>query len=282
MTQAKNTNNTENQAPINEDEIKRVFDQVIEHLYALNTISGQFTSFDAWLDAVQQKDGASLTHPRLSLFGSFYGDLATGDAKDKARQTIEAILGDNHMVNEMSASMDADLRLFEMSDLKVGETFTPNQIAHAVSFGMMVAEQGLDLHLIGGVGIGYEGVFKALDEAIKDDDAGTMSKDAAVDFLFNHAGDDVAAMCGVIVASRLARTPVMIYDQAGMAALTILAMMDPILVQNCAFVGPVSCSRQAILEKAEIFTVGSNNDVFPGENAFLFVRAEKDALNAKA
>lgn len=274
MTQSQTTQNT---PEINDDEIKAVFDQVIEHLHVQNTLGGfnmdEQASFHDWLKTVQGKETPSLTHPRLSLLASFYGDLAQGDAKDKAKQTIASVLENGHMLNQMAQSMDADLRLFEMSELTPDQAFASNHIAHAVSFGMMIAEQGLDLHMVGGLGIGYEGVFKALE-----DFDSASGKDKAIEFLFHHAGDDVAAICGVIVASRLAQIPVMIYDQAGMAAVCIMAMIDPILVQNCAFVGPLSCVRKKILEKSHIFTVSSENDVFPGENAFHFIISEKSDL----
>lgn len=274
MTQSQSTQNT---PEINETEIKTVFDQVIEHLHVQNTLGGlnmdEQESFHDWLRAVQGKETPSLTHPRLSLLASFYGELAQGGAKDKAKQTIASVLENGHMLNQMAQSMDADLRLFEMSELTPDQAFASNHIAHAVSFGMMIAEQGLDLHMVGGLGIGYEGVFKALE-----DFDSASGKDKAIEFLFHHAGDDVAAICGVIVASRLAQIPVMIYDQAGMAAVCIMAMIDPILVQNCAFVGPLSCVRKKILEKSHIFTVSSENDVFPGENAFHFIISEKSDL----
>ena len=167
-------------------------------------VNDDLTDIKAWIAGVQGRDSdnARLNHPRLSLFSSHYGPLANELSLKQCQDTVQAIIDDNHLYNDWAKSIDADLRLFELSRGDRSLTFTSDIRAHAVSFGMMVAEQGLDMHAIRTVSVGYESDYEAA--------LSITNKEQALDFLLNKAGDDICAMVGTILASGLGQIPVFI------------------------------------------------------------------------
>lgn len=239
-------------------EIIDVIETIIAHRRAANAavIDKDIKSFIA---SVQGRDGDNplLNHPRLSFFCAHYGALANELSLKQCRQTIDAIIAGNHLYNDWAGAVDADLRLFELSMGGRDLIMTPQMRAHAVSFGMMVAEQGIDIHAMGAVGAGYESDY---DCALAMD-----TKEGALDFIFDQAGDDICAMAGMIFANGLGQTPLFIFDQAGLMACHLAWAIDPILVTHCVFVGAVSCERQDVLKSMNLMTLNSDKEELQGE-----------------
>ncbi len=213
----------------------------------------------AFIASVQERDedNPRLNHPRVSFFCAHYGTLANELSLQQCRKTIDAIIDGNHLYNDWAGAVDADLRLFELSMGDRDLVITPEMRAHAVSFGMMVAEQGIDMHAMGVVGVGYESDYDAA--------CAIESKEGALDFVFNRAGDDICAMVGMILANSLANTPLFIFDQAGLMACHLVFAIDPILVSHCVFVGAVSCEREDLLKSMSLMTLNSEKEELQGE-----------------
>lgn len=155
-----------------------------------------------WLAAVRGKQ-APLRHPRVALFHGAGGDslrLARlqkgGDAAVAAVQEINADL----QVYDLAAEARAD---------QAG-------MVHAMTYGMMAVQPGLDA-----LGVA------CLDAAAVGD--GPLTLDALID----SGRADLAALCGCLIAARLARLPVV---AAGAGALQIVAMLEKAAESNAAHV----------------------------------------------
>ena len=153
-----------------------------------------------WLAAVRGKQ-APMRHPRVALFHGAGGDslrLARlqkgGDAAAAAVQEINADL----QVYDLAAEGRADLA----------------GMVHAMTYGMMAVQPGLD----------------ALGVACLDaTPVGTTP--LTLDALVDSGRADLAALCGCMIAARLARLPVV---AAGAGALQLMAMLETAAAGNAA------------------------------------------------
>ena len=170
-------------------------------------------------------------------------------------------------VNQLCKVFDSDLRVYELAldqptnDFTKGPAMTEAECAHAMAYGMMTVEPGLDVLCLGEMGIGNTTSASALSLALFGGNAedwvgsGTgissdsldkkigivqqaceLHKNIKEDPLAIFAalgGLELAAIAGAILAAILARVPVVLDGFACTVAAAILYAIKPCTIDHC-------------------------------------------------
>ena len=159
-------------------------------------------------------------------------------------QMVQNFIAGGAAVNQLCRSVDADLRVYEMSldqptaDIVEAPAMSGAECARAIAYGMMAVEPGIDALAVGEMGIANTTVAAALCLALFGGEAaewtgpGTGVAGAALDrkrevvaaAVARHRGEmgdpfdvlrrlgglEFAAMAGAILAARMGRVPVVL------------------------------------------------------------------------
>jgi nicotinate-nucleotide--dimethylbenzimidazole phosphoribosyltransferase len=183
-----------------------------------------------WLATWQRRAKPRLNRPRVALFAAAHG-LAREDLPRFRTEVRRAIAGEGPWV-EACAQAEAELRLHEMSldeattDVRVADALTPQATAHAMLYGMIAVEPGLDLLVLSALGDGAEDASRVLETAL----AGGADPMPA---LGARGGPDLAAIAGAILAARMAGTPVLLDGGGARAAAAALRRLDARATDHC-------------------------------------------------
>jgi nicotinate-nucleotide--dimethylbenzimidazole phosphoribosyltransferase len=189
-----------------------------------------------WLAAAQRRSDPQITHPRVALFAATHGivkDLPEGGAAAMG-DLIAALVAENGALNRLASSIDTDLRLYELAldrpcgDSRTGDAMDEAAAAHAIAYGMMAVEPGVDILSIAALGVGASLSAQALAGALTSSHADPLTLLASI------GGADIAAMLGAILAARLAGVPVLLDGAAALAAGALAARLSPGGADHCA------------------------------------------------
>jgi nicotinate-nucleotide--dimethylbenzimidazole phosphoribosyltransferase len=229
---------------------------------------GRLEELAVWLCAWQGRHPPSVDHPRTAVFAGNHGVVAQGVSafpQDVTAQMVQNFVDGGAAVNQLCQMIDADLRVYELdlenptSDFTAGPAMDEGDCARAIAYGMMAVEPGIDLLCLGEMGIGNTTSAAALCLALYGGSAedwtgpGTgVVGDAlqrkrravaegvrcnrwsdAFALLACLGGLELAALCGAIIAARLARTPVLLDGYTCTAAAAILHAVDPRALDHC-------------------------------------------------
>ena len=160
-----------------------------------------------------QKRSPHLTHPRLCAFASHYNN---GSAQTE--KTIQALQSDNHPLKQLAASLNADLRIYELDLAQTSRS--PAQAAQAMTYGMLSIEDKGDVVVVASLSDGAE---QAAQEWT------LHPEQLADDLLHNvaaHLGLDFCAALGACLAARLAAQPVLVSGFFGEKLIAVLQALD--------------------------------------------------------
>ncbi|WP_119461595.1 nicotinate-nucleotide--dimethylbenzimidazole phosphoribosyltransferase [Rhodospirillaceae bacterium SYSU D60014] len=231
---------------------------------------GRLEELSAWLARWQGRHPPKLDRPRICVFAANHGVAARGVSAYPATVTAQMVanfIDGGAAVNQLCKVADADLRVYEMAldmptaDFTEAPAMDEDICARAAAYGMMAVEPGLDLLGLGEMGIANTTSAAAMMMALFDGDAadwvgpGTgvagealARKTAVVETGVAHhraamtdpfevlrclGGQELAAICGAIIAARLARTPVLLDGFACTAAAAVLFAVDPKALDHC-------------------------------------------------
>lgn len=242
---------TENSSELNE------IRALIASIRPLDAPAGrQADPVSSWLEAAQGgKTLPHLDHPRLSAFSAAHG-FATAmnlPADLDYGKFIKGCLEGTGRLNRLSLAANTDLRLYEMDDesgsedaLSGAAALDEADLVRCMAYGMMAVEPGLDLIALAGFGHGSAVSAQALIalhlETPRDDLTVTrLVRQASglkgLEALAKIGGYEIAALCGAIIAARLAHCPVLIDDVQGLAAALVLHAENPALTDHCRLYG---------------------------------------------
>jgi nicotinate-nucleotide--dimethylbenzimidazole phosphoribosyltransferase len=231
---------------------------------------GRLEELTAWLSAWQGRHPPRLDRPRVAVFAGNHGVAAQGVSAYPAavtRQMVANFIAGGAAINQLCKAIDADLRVYEMNldeptaDFTQGPAMSEADCAHAMAYGMMAVEPGLDILCLGEMGIANTTSGAALCHALfgaaaRDwvgpgtgvADEGLKRKVAAVEAGVNAnrpalgdplrtfaalGGRELAAIAGAVLAARLARVPVVLDGYTCTAAAAVLQALDPGLLDHC-------------------------------------------------
>jgi nicotinate-nucleotide--dimethylbenzimidazole phosphoribosyltransferase len=231
---------------------------------------GRLEEISAWLATWQARHPPRIDHPRICVFAGNHGVVRHGVSAypaDVTAQMVQNFTAGGAAVNQITKLADADLRVYELAleeptaDFTEAPAMSDADCAHAMAYGMMAVETGIDLLCLGEMGIGNTTSAAALAHALFGGTAadwtgpGTGVAGAALaakadivaravavhndgagdpfDVLARLGGRELAAITGAVLAARLARTPVVLDGYAATAAAAVLHAADPAALDHC-------------------------------------------------
>ncbi|MCX8506661.1 MAG: nicotinate-nucleotide--dimethylbenzimidazole phosphoribosyltransferase [Alphaproteobacteria bacterium] len=231
---------------------------------------GRLEEISAWLATWQRRHPPQVTHPRVAVFAGNHGVVAQGVSAYPAHVTAQMVANFNAggaAVNQLCRNADADLRVYEMNlaqpvhDFTQKSAMSEEECVHALAYGMMAVEPGIDLLAVGEMGIGNSCAAAALCLALFGGDASDWTghgtginetqlmhkqKIVAAGGKRHHAhhgqplalladigGREFAAMIGAIIAARYAGVPVILDGFASTAAAAVLYAISPDYLDHC-------------------------------------------------
>lgn len=230
---------------------------------ASGTGMGRLGELALFMAAWQARATPQMNHPRLCVFAASHG-VAAGLNTDPAAMTeaaVQRFLDGNTPLNRLVDTLDADLRVYELSVEVPTENAAERpameeaDCARAMTYGMIAVEPGIDVLalasvsaegalpaaalaslLLGGSASDWLGPQAGPARLALVDKAVALHADAKadpLDALRRLGGLDIAAMAGAILACRFARTPVLIDGIEGLAAAALLRALSPAAIDHC-------------------------------------------------
>jgi nicotinate-nucleotide--dimethylbenzimidazole phosphoribosyltransferase len=232
---------------------------------------GRLEDIAYWVACWQGRHPPDMRHPRVAIFAGNHGVAKARGVSaypvDVTAQMVTNFQNGGAAVNQLCRIADSDLRVYELDlenptdDFTRGPAMSDEACLQAMAYGMMAVEPGLHLICLGEMGIGNTTSAAAICTAIFGGSAadwvgpgtgvdaeGIERKIRAVedgievnrpfmkdplDVLRCLGGLELAAICGAIIAARLARTPVLLDGFACTAAASVLWAMDRKAIDHC-------------------------------------------------
>lgn len=185
---------------------------------------GQFAPIWRWLAQAQHERRPRIRHPRIGLFMAAHG--AYPEKQQDLKLVIRQLNDGKHPVVPLSDAANADLQVYELdlstpsADFRKAPALTPQSAAHAISYGLMAVQPGVDLLAIAALNPVAEMAGDRIAAALKE-------KMDPFKALLMFGGLDIAAIFGLIIAAQLARVPVVLEGKGALAAGALLQVMRP-------------------------------------------------------
>lgn len=191
-----------------------------------------------WPDLWEGKADNNLDHPRLSLFAGHHGFAST--SPESINNYVKSSVEGSAMLNRLCGNANMDLRLYEMNlegatqnCLNYGFALSPDEFVKSIAYGMMAVEPSLDLMAASALGNGTTSAAEAIcelhgfktkisDEILNKKLKDTAGKSKGLDILPLIGGYELSALCGMVIAARLAQIPVLLEGVVGLAVIAIL------------------------------------------------------------
>ena len=233
---------------------------------------GRLEEIAEWLAAWQGRAQPRVERPRVAVFAGSHGVARRGVSAyppEVTQQMVKNFLNGGAAINQLSAAIDADLRIYELDLEHPTEDFTQapamseTRAANAMAYGMMAAEPGIDVLCLGEMGIantttaatlcaalfggtgtdwagpgtGVKGAAFAnkiavIDEALARHKAAIAAREPLA-LLAAVGGEEFAAIAGAVMAARVGRIPVLLDGYACTAAAAVLYAVDPHALDHC-------------------------------------------------
>jgi len=254
---------------------------------------GQLEGLVEWLATWQSRHPPRVERPAVAVFAGSHGVAERDVSSRSMAATAKKIAGygaGKGAINAVVGALDADFQVFELAleeptqDFTEGPAMTDAECARAMAYGMMSVGQDIDVLVLGQVGVGGDVSAAALLAALHGGagadwvdsgheraagkaavvDAGVKLHKAeatdAFDLLRRLGGQEIAAMVGAIIASRMGRTPIVLDGMAAGAAAAVVAAQAASGADHCAL-GHVEdhvggARLQQALGKAPILSLG--------------------------
>jgi nicotinate-nucleotide--dimethylbenzimidazole phosphoribosyltransferase len=231
---------------------------------------GRLEEIVEWLAAVQGKNLPEIRHPLVAVFAGNHGVVAKGVSPYPAsvtRSMVANFAAGGAAINQICATYGLGLKVFELAlemptnDITEDAAMDEKACAATFAFGMEAIAGGIDLLVLGEMGIGNTTIAAAIYHALYGgtaadwvgrgtglDDAGLARKIAIVERAValhkDHLGDplevlrrlggrEIAAIAGAIMAARIERVPVILDGYVVTAAAAILHALNPASLDHC-------------------------------------------------
>jgi nicotinate-nucleotide--dimethylbenzimidazole phosphoribosyltransferase len=231
---------------------------------------GRLEEIAEWLAAWQGRHPPTVDRPLAAVFAGNHGVVDQGVSAYPQAVTAQMVANfqaGGAAVNQLCQAFGLGLKVYELAlerptrDITREAAMDEAECAAAMVYGMAAVTDGPDLLCIGEMGIGNTTVAAAIAHALHGgraedwvgpgtglDTAGMGRKadvvrravechaghlDDPLEVLRRLGGREIAAMCGAILAARLARVPVLIDGYVATAAAAILHAADATALDHC-------------------------------------------------
>ncbi|RXF75691.1 nicotinate-nucleotide--dimethylbenzimidazole phosphoribosyltransferase, partial [Hansschlegelia zhihuaiae] len=251
---------------------------------------GRLEEIAEWLAAWQGRSPPTVARPLVAVFAGAHGVTGRGISPyptEVNRQMLATFSGGGAAINQICKTFDIGLKVFDLAadrptpDFCEGPAMSEAECAATMAYGMEAIHGGVDLLVVGEMGIGNTTTAAALSHALfggrpEDwvgrgagaDEAILARKIEAVAaaraFHKAHLGDplealrrvggrEFAAICGAILAARIERVPVVIDGFVATAAAAVLHAFDASALDHCV-AGHLSAesAHRRLLERLEL------------------------------
>lgn len=231
---------------------------------------GRLEEIAEWLVAWQGKTPPTVARPLVAIFAGAHGVAERGVSaypSSVTRQMLDAFAGGGAAINQICKTFDIGLKVFDLAterptpDICEDAAMSEAECAGTMAYGFEAIHGGIDLLVVGEMGIGNTTVAATLAHALfggrpedwvgrgtgADDD--TLKRKietvaGAVRFHGAHLGDplealrrvggrEFAAIAGAILAARMERVPVVIDGFVATAAAAVLHALDASALEHC-------------------------------------------------
>lgn len=230
---------------------------------------GRLEEFAEWLAAWRRSAKPKIVKPMVCIFAASHGVAAKGVSAfpvEVNAQMVANYSAGGAAINQLCTSFGFGLKIFELAlevptpDITEADAFDEAGCAATMAFGMESVSAGMDLLMLGEMGIGNTTVAAAIYHALYGgkasdwvgrgtgvDDAGLERKRAAVAAAVARLGDaprdgfevlrrvggrEIAAMVGAMIAARHQGIPVIADGYVVTAAVAVLHAIDPRAVDH--------------------------------------------------
>jgi nicotinate-nucleotide--dimethylbenzimidazole phosphoribosyltransferase len=233
---------------------------------------GRLEEIAEWLGCWQGRAQPRIERSRVAVFAGTHGVARRGVSAyppEVTQQMVQNFLNGGAAINQLSAAIDADLRIYELDlehpteDFTQGPAMSETRAAKAMAYGMMAAEPGIDVlclgemgianttaaaalcaALFGGTGVDWAGAgtgvtgtalsrkIAVIDEALARHKQVIAANDPLV-LLATLGGEEFAALAGAVLAARMGRIPVLLDGYACTAAAAVLYVLDRRALDHC-------------------------------------------------
>lgn len=194
------------------------FDEIVEFLKNLPPMAfpPQGTEGWAWLNTFPRV----LDHPRLSVY------LDSPPAKAKAILAQE--FADASPASNLARQVNTDVRVYELAEAFAAGGADEQAALHALCYGMMTVEAGVDTLLLAGEGVFDPKIFSLVIASRRSD---------VLSLLLRYRSPAVFACLGALIAAGFARIPVLAASGAAHLAAWALWRLKPEAPGYIALVG---------------------------------------------
>lgn len=231
---------------------------------------GRLEEIVEWLAAWQGRHPPTVDRPLAAVFAGNHGVVDQGVSAFPQAVTAQMVANfqaGGAAVNQLCRTFGIGLKVYELAlelptrDITLEAAMDETDCAAALVYGMEALAEGPDLLCIGEMGIGNTTIAAAIAHALHGGapqdwvgpgtglDAVGMARKADVvrlaierhrgylddpfEVLRRLGGREIAAMCGAILAARLARVPVLIDGYVATAAAAVLHALDRTALDHC-------------------------------------------------
>lgn len=225
--------------------------------------SGRLADTALWLAAWPGPSGpraGRVLRPILSIYVSAYATDPQASARGRA--TLEHLAAGGGPMSALAQSQGAGVEVFDLGierpalspdDAPQG-VMSAREAAATVAFGMEALAKSPDLLVLADATEGASAIARALAIRL------AQGPGDALTSLRMHAGREVAAVAGAIMAARRQRTPVILDGDVAVAAAAVLAAQDQDAVAHCRVAGATAMSiRLGLIPLCDI-----GDDLAPG------------------
>ena len=247
---------------------------------------GRLEEIAIWLARWSGKSRPNPVRPTVVIFAANHGVYQKGVSpfpQGVTQTMVETFAAGGAAINQLCLANNFGLKVFDLAldyptpDITERDAFDEAGCAATIAYGMEAAASGVDLLMIGEMGLGNTTVAAAIYHALYGgraedwvgrgsgvDEAGYARKVAAVEMAVRRiagetdpleilrrlGGREIAAMAGAISAARYERIPVILDGFVVSAAAAVLHAMRDDALDHCLF-AHVSAERPhaAVLEK---------------------------------
>lgn len=233
---------------------------------------GRMEELAEWLGAWQGRAQPAVRRPLVAIFAGNHGVAARGVSAYPAsvtQQMVENFAAGGAAINQICIAHDLGLKVFDLAldvptgDITIEPALDEPGCAATMAFGMEATADGIDLLILGEMGIGNTTVAAALAAGLFGgkgadwvgpgtglDAEGVAHKAAIVDqalalnegsladpleALRRLGGRELAAIVGAILAARMSRIPVIVDGYVATAAAAVLYRLDHSALDHCQF-----------------------------------------------
>jgi len=233
---------------------------------------GRMETIVEWLGAWQGTARPAVNRPLVAIFAGNHGVAVHGISAfppTVTQQMVENFAAGGAAINQICIAYDLGLKVFDLAldlptgDITVEAALDEAACAATMAFGMEATAGGVDLLVLGEMGIGNTTIAAAVAAGLFGgtgaewvgpgtglDPQGVAHKARIVDLalacheghladplevLRRLGGRELAAIAGAILAARMSHIPVLVDGYVATAAAAVLWKLDPRTIDHCEF-----------------------------------------------